>query len=122
MICVFAAGCGTMRNVSPPATSDSQPSVPVPRKFVYGGVKDDVAHLKAALVDIKQLPDSEKGVAVNVASATAHAIDIPASAVADTLTLPITIPASIDRAVADYYFANDNDEQRKHESAAASGL
>lgn len=113
---ILASGCGTLRNVVPQPASTPQHAFPA-RKIVYGGVKDDVARVNAAVKDLNRFPESNNRVTINLGSATLHAMDAPGSLLGDTLTLPVTIPASIDRAVADYYFPDDNEGLRETEVA-----
>ncbi len=107
---VSCAGCGTLRNV---ATSPMfGPPLP-PEKMVYGGVREDTKRITTAFGDIKQFGDAQKSLGTNAVDAASSAIDVPLSAVGDTLTLPITVPAAIDRAVADYYYPKNEVTDRK---------
>ncbi len=112
----LALGCGTIRNVSTSPMSTTQQQFPA-GKIVYGGVKNDLVRIGRAVEDLKRLPESNKGVIVNLGSATFHAIDVPISLIGDTVTLPVTIPAAIDRAVADCYFPDHNDGSQETETA-----
>lgn len=107
LACLLASGCGTLLNVSPVATSDPEG---VPHRFLYGGVQHDTERIKASIDDVKLYPDSQKALLTNIGTASFHAIDTPLSAVGDTLTLPATIKASIDRGIADYYFPNQDSD------------
>jgi uncharacterized protein YceK len=103
-VLAFAAGgCGTMNNLRPPPKADKEAPAVVPRS-VYGGVALDArvgANWLAAPFVGERLPqvsmvesavDStcKMGIAAYVL-----AVDLPLSAVADTLTLPVTVPATL---------------------------
>ena len=107
----LALGCGTIRNVSNPlmSTTQQQPA----RKIVYGGVKDDLSLVGGAVKDLKRLHKSNNGLTTNLGSATIHAMDVPVSLIGDTVTLPVTVPAAIDRAVTDYYLPIHNDDPQE---------
>jgi len=83
---------------------------------VYGGVRADT-QIASALVGGACHPRFPEGATAGEKSIMASdvftcsfffagcaLVDLPLSAVADTLTLPLTIPAAIDRAVYDFYF------------------
>ncbi len=78
LILAMHTGCGTMENL---ARSDDGGSRPLE---VYGGVARSVDTVKAKF-------ESELVVA---ALGPLYAIDVPLSAVGDTLTLPVTLPVS----------------------------
>lgn len=99
--CLFTIGCGTLRNVSPISAPNTGEVAP---KAIYGGVKHDAIEVRSSIRDLRQFPNSQQGLLTNIGKATAHSIDTPISAVGDTITLPVTIPAAIDRAIEDYYF------------------
>ena len=90
---VSAAGCGTLGNMivgTPPAVGTCEPPLEV-----YGGVRSDVGELLLALAP----PYSESPVENigRVVGASISVIDVPLSAIGDTLTLGKTIPAAINR-------------------------
>jgi uncharacterized protein YceK len=102
---LFATGCSSLMNVSGnyfafgPTDQFSKP----PPKRVYGGVRLasqmgwDYTHYKSQ--DGAELFAVPYGIGI-------WAIDMPLSAVGDTLTLPVTIPAALERSIHDYYFPN----------------
>lgn len=104
--CLLSVGCGTTRNVSRSAIS-SVGAVP-PAMIVYGGVKSDLNQIETAVEDVKRRRASENNLVTNIATATASVVDVPFSAIGDTVTLPVTVPAAINRAIDDYYFPNRN--------------
>ncbi len=103
VLALAAGGCGTMNNLHPPAKADPEAPAPVPRS-VYGGVALDArvgGKWLAAPFTAERLPqvslvesavDSTCKVGI---AAWVLAVDLPLSAVADTLTLPVTIPATL---------------------------
>jgi uncharacterized protein YceK len=64
---------------------------------VYGGVKWDVADLKSTFRDLEDGPNDSLELFTRSWEATLLTVDLPLSAVADTLTLPITVPLTISR-------------------------
>jgi len=108
IICLFSLGSGTFQNVSPPSALGFDGEAP---NEIYGGVKSDLAELRASIDKLERKPGSVQEVISNIGKATACSIDIPISAVGGTVTLPVTIPASIDRAVQEYYFPRMNDDE-----------
>jgi uncharacterized protein YceK len=104
-----AGGCGTFFNLIPEPHKMRAPG-PRPLK-VYGGVENSAFFAWTGLTE--PFTKSDVTVANRILAtpycwslaAWAAAVDMPLSAVADTLTLPITIPAALAR------------ERDKHESA-----
>jgi len=93
------AGCGTTMNIAAPNPLGGDPHSKPPIT-VYGGVANDVRHLKHAV--------SSGGTAAPL-FATLAVLDIPLSAIGDTLTLPITGTVTIWRLVdALNYMAEDH--------------
>lgn len=91
------SGCGTMHNVW--SCFDER----VPQKLIYGGVREDKQSIReAAHLTISSSKPRE--VTNGISHLVSRTVDLPLSAVGDTLTLPITIPEAIDRAVNTYYF------------------
>lgn len=86
-------GCGTAVNLAPMPTverTDQYWSVGVgPNRAVYGGV---VVDLNVARKSIQTFPEHPRLAAVFL---PASLIDLPFSAIGDTLTLPVMINASI---------------------------
>lgn len=92
----FAVGCGTVMNVAVPTTAygnagpDAPPPAggkpqvvgPPPRR-AYGGLEYDRLAIRACLRDTTAAP-------LGLLLAATIALDLPASAVGDTLTLPLT--------------------------------
>lgn len=74
---VILSGCGTAQNVILP----KQPT------RVYGGVQRDLVKIGDGILPT---PGAERP----VLNALGGLVDLPFSAVGDTLTLPVTIPAS----------------------------
>jgi uncharacterized protein YceK len=84
-------GCGTVVNLEGIGKTNS--------KYVYGGVRVDACAEAALLRDAtvgnpEAPPDYKENHAELLALAAFAAVDMPLSAIADTLTLPVTIPAS----------------------------
>jgi uncharacterized protein YceK len=101
-------GCGTFHNLLPPdpkAEKKAEKEAPRPEaKSVYGGVGLDASvgasWLAAAFVPASQPHVTALETAVDSTckvgiGAYVLAVDLPLSAVADTLTLPITVPATL---------------------------
>jgi uncharacterized protein YceK len=99
---VALGGCGTVVN----CTSVSGP----PARSIYGGVRQDAEngtrHLAEAFTgpapsftEMPQPPSAGRDFASKSFCAACGvcmlAVDLPVSAVADTLTLPVTVPATI---------------------------
>jgi uncharacterized protein YceK len=106
VLAVALGGCGTMNNLRPPEKGDKESPAPA-GPSVYGGVGLDAqvgAKWLAAAFMAERLPqvsflesavDSTCKVGIG---AYVLAVDLPLSAVADTLTLPVTIPAMRNKA------------------------
>ena len=93
------AGCGTTMNIAAPNPLGGDPHSKPPIT-VYGGVANDVRYAKTAA--------GYDGVAPKLL-AVAAVLDIPFSAIGDTLTLPITGTVTIWRLVdALNYMAEDH--------------
>jgi uncharacterized protein YceK len=79
------AGCGTVRNLSDLSRAD-----------IYGGVVRDFTETGRLL---EHTPSSSSGPFLRacdvVLAGSFYTLDVPFSLLADTLTLPITIPASL---------------------------
>ena len=80
---LLMSGCGTVANLRPP--SESIAGDPV--KLVYGGVRSNVEVIRSNL-NPPRLPDL--GMMAGVAVAWCF-MDLPLTAVGDTLTLPYTL-------------------------------
>lgn len=96
------SGCGTCQNVRShyePGNEIVLSGWTTPDREIYGGVEHD-ARLGAGLIVHETFNDwwaAPVGLYL-------LGIDLPLCLLGDTLTLPITVPASIDRAVREYYF------------------
>jgi uncharacterized protein YceK len=86
-LAVLMSGCGTAANTLWFIPEEGG-------KRVYGGVQVDANVFQES---VRQVSSSEDlpTLARALRDATLTAVDLPLSAVADTLTLPITIPASV---------------------------
>jgi uncharacterized protein YceK len=103
---LWLGGCGTM-NTWRDEDVDFQSINKYPRRGVYGGVQLDAAELSeaagAAFTGTVLLDTGERVTldwderAVAPALALLHLLDLPLSAAADTLLLPWTISASLNR-------------------------
>lgn len=80
-------GCGTMQNLSRPFIPTDPRSSTAPA--IYGGVCEDVN----GVLDLASGDPSES---YPIASKVFQCIDLPLSAVADTLTLPLTVRSTFD--------------------------
>jgi uncharacterized protein YceK len=88
-----ATGCGTMANM---------PNDPDPQQEnvmrVYGGVRCDAEWLQQGVETLRKGEADEFAIVRRVAClAGICALDIPLSFIADTLTLPVTIPAVFEK-------------------------
>ena len=101
VFCILGSGCGTLRNVSkmPFTESESEP----PRKEIYGGVLQDVNEIKSGVNELRNYSETKTEFLENSGRVVLNGIDAPLSFVGDTLTLPVTFPASIERAVKEHY-------------------
>ena len=112
LFCACLAGCGTFMNIrdfnvpqpAPEHVSIFQPGKHPAPKLVYGGVRFDASLGRGWIEQSIQEPP------MFLAALYVWSVDLPISALADTLTLPITIQAAIDRAIQEYYFP-DRDTQ-----------
>lgn len=101
--CVFVSGilltggCGTLDNLVAPDTLRADGLVREPPKLVYGGTRFSLQQGWSNLTRPRDALEPAYGVYQLV-------IDSPLSVVGDTLTLPITVNASIERAVESHYF------------------
>jgi uncharacterized protein YceK len=86
-------GCGTTMNIAEPNPLGGDPHRKPAEITVYGGVVNDVRFAKTAA--------GHDGVAPKLLAAAA-VLDMPFSAIADTLTLPLTVAATTARAIRDY--------------------
>jgi uncharacterized protein YceK len=84
-IAPFLAGCMTGYNIVPYMPTESS-------QQVYGGVKLDVEHIRESLA--KDCPDNQNHPLWRLGTAALATVDLPFSALGDTLTLPITIYAT----------------------------
>lgn len=107
---VLFPGCATVLNVFPIVEirhlEHFELTVGAPRA-VYGGVRLDAAIASRAAQRIAERP------LLATPFLLASVVDLPLSAVGDTLTLPVTIPASIEKSVADYYFPDGAEAERE---------
>jgi uncharacterized protein YceK len=109
VLVLVPGGCGTAMNFM-----HGKGSTPTARE-VYGGVTGDAQiafHFAREAfhpefwkdeTPEQKLVQTVVGFPSHLGFAGLFLIDLPLSAVADTLTLPLTIPAGIDRAVGDFY-------------------
>ena len=88
-ICAIS-GCGTAINLACPVTAAGHPAQ------VYGGVKHDVEVCQSCKNESMFLSGMGNSSAwFSELAAYLVALDVPLSAVADTLTLPITLPTQL---------------------------
>lgn len=88
LLSVCACGCGTLLNVAPESPIDPGHTLRAAHhRAVYGGVQNSMLLGGEQLDELTTLPF---GICF-------LAIDVPISAVGDTVTLPITIPATWER-------------------------
>lgn len=101
VILIFAtSGCGTIDNIVGAGTPPADPAVKIdPANVVYGGVKQDAEyaweqlHPYALAASFSGAP----GGPVMPILGLCALIDLPLSAIGDTVTLPVTIPATYER-------------------------
>ena len=82
-------GCGTAGNLWRPPVLGGQ--------HIYGGVRLDAAAIRESLTGQPPDPDPRRVAPPPVRTILCSAVDLPFSAVADTLTLPATIRATLDQ-------------------------
>jgi uncharacterized protein YceK len=88
-VTVLLGGCGTMANI----TLSGSPSGGGSMKM-YGGVQRDLDIVHDCTTNPDHPKDNAEAICF-AAAATVAAVDLPFSVVADTLTLPITIPVAL---------------------------
>jgi uncharacterized protein YceK len=91
LVACALTGCGTVQNFARPGGGEQRPLE------VYGGTTRSVDALKATVTDPVAVALSCSS-PFAFAAAGALVLDVPLSAVADTVTLPITLWAKVDRA------------------------
>jgi uncharacterized protein YceK len=90
-IVVSQAGCGTVVNLAWGVDSEDPAARPSVDTQVYGGVRNDLHGVGEAV-------RGEDGFWISLITFPFYAfIDLPVSLVADTLTLPYTIPYALSR-------------------------
>ena len=94
---LLTAGCGTLDNLVAPDTPRADGMVREPPKLVYGGTRLSLQQGWSNVTQPREFLEPAYGV-------YQLAVDSPLSVVGDTLTLPITVHASIERGVNAYYF------------------
>ncbi len=77
---VSTTGCGTIMNLST-------------NKKIYGGIQNDLGI--AAQCTVKQVIEPENFLDDGLRPTLMSLIDLPLSAVADTATLPVTVPVAL---------------------------
>jgi uncharacterized protein YceK len=107
-----ATGCGTVLNLSSfdvPERGQGifRPGHHLAPKVVYGGVQTDAVAGKGWFEEAK-LDGSRAAVGLYV-----WLIDLPLSAVADTVTLPITIPAAVARGMRSGHADSEQERERR---------
>ncbi len=95
----YISGCGTFNNLSSSISPTGKKPYEAPR-LVYGGTVWSATEGWNHLSEPQTVTHSATG-------AYLMAVDTPLSLIADTLSLPITVPAAIDRAVTDFYHLED---------------
>jgi len=97
------AGCGTFLNVH------RAEDLPGGERQIYGGVAGSCRGVGNGLRHLTE-PDPitppfwrPLGRTIDLGLVAACVVDVPLSLVGDTLTLPVTVPAAIDRALNEYY-------------------
>ena len=92
LLCLFLTGCGTWHNVvrTEENVAGEMVSIPGP-KTVYGGVERDIE----VASDWLSLSPAWQVAAIPIL-AYYTLIDLPLSAVGDTITLPLTVAESLD--------------------------
>jgi uncharacterized protein YceK len=86
-------GCGTVSNFvfTPPASGE-------PMGYdVYGGVQEDVVCIERSAAAVREAKTAGQGLR-ECSDLILWAVDLPLSAIGDTVTLPLTVRATIARA------------------------
>jgi hypothetical protein len=109
---VSATGCGTLYNHEIGPCPRCRPDT----FRVYGGVRKDVEMVTAGF---RAEPGDGPRVALFPLAAAFLAVDLPLSAAGDTLTLPITIPAALQRRRQQEATGGEPPEQPLNESPLA---
>ena len=87
ILCLGLCGCGTLHNVAPYGAGETR---------VYGGVRGDLRQAKDSIqgaAQAKSLGDFAGNTGVGLLSV----LDVPLSAVGDTVTLPVTVKRAVER-------------------------
>ena len=104
LVVTLCAGCGTMENFARPEDGGPRPME------VYGGVTRSAENVKGLF----------SGEPIAAAISLFLVPDIALSAIGDTITLPVTVPIAITRAVDDsindYYFPEKKPAPQNRES------
>ncbi|MFQ5733694.1 MAG: YceK/YidQ family lipoprotein [Planctomycetaceae bacterium] len=110
---VLACGCGTILNFTDLPTKDHR-VIPAPQK-IYGGVEVDAIG-GWGLMQTGIEAGFQYGPVYTLGAIYVWAVDLPLSAVADTLTLPITVPATIERDINRHYGINESGDPEANQN------
>ena len=86
LLILTLCGCGTMDNMAGRPSSTR----------VYGGVRQDVKDAAQSTGAVFRAQDTA-AFSNAIGSGAVRVLDVPFSAVADTVTLPVTVPAAVRR-------------------------
>ena len=118
LLILFVSGCGTVRNLSAPDSIRASNSQDAP-KIVFGVIKQDFKQVHDSFHQLTNRDEHPDSAIQCVGGFIGGAVDAPFSIVGDSLTLPITIPAAIDRGINAYYFPEGR-RQKVDEAQQAS--
>lgn len=103
LVAFLSGGCGTAHNLNSSSgwslpVGPGQESPPTPSVTrVYGGVREDYASLTG-------MKWNDEYSFLNLFFIPLYLVDLPLSAVGDTLTLPLSIGAEVTSSINNYYF------------------
>ena len=92
ILCLSAGGCGTLNNTIGAGTPPADGSVIEPPNKIYGGVATNVERIGLSLY--RGVLDGPIYGPLHLIAGTVSLIDLPFSFIGDTLTLPVTVPAT----------------------------
>jgi uncharacterized protein YceK len=87
LVCLFLTGCGTTRARSDFRTESLTKQELYSKRYIYGGVREDVKWIGAPWLDTEMKNDAQGGGLVYM-EMPLGLIDMPISMVIDTLLLP----------------------------------
>jgi len=98
-------GCGTVNNLTRPNQLSQEYAPTEPVRQVYGGVRAEWSELNRWGYEPEAVPFA-------LIFKAATCIDLPFTVIGDTLTLPFTIAADVQRGISEYYFPSEATDEK----------